>query len=1268
MCFSVYGGGVWSADKRRDDPDNLDEETRIVESSLASTEAYSEADLREATAVSSLSIVERPEYDAWREEIRGLGGPSSLLHFNEGVKNQIELSTTHPGGLPQFISGNKILLSQLIRDDLALRQAKIGAGRVTDKAVEMRTERGLETVHLAIGVATWSFEGDEFCAPVLLRPLAIRRYGSDFEMKLKQRPFVNRALVRALYEQFGVRINAAELLQLSQSSGVFKPQPVIDRLRQIASGIDGFQVQPRLVVSTFHDVAHELIDALGPLEHPVVDAVCGSEAAKERLAKSFDQVTQTSLDERAPETDSHLASADSQQEEVLAHVKAGNSIAVRTLPGTGGTQTVVNAIGSLVKAGKRVLVVSPRRATLDGISYRLGRVGLPGLATSPRTLRRNLVEGISRSENAKQGLNREVDEALVRLRTVLADYQNALVSPDARLGVSPLDALHALSNLTREEIQPTTSVRLNDAGLEQLALDRTSVVEDLTEVARLGQFEFGPEDSPWYGVSFNSSEEADQAYRLAVELAETELPRLTSMAGDVISQTSMRPYNSVAELGIYLRLLTGIRETLDRFVPEVFDRSLTEVIAAHAPRGSEDITGANRRRLKKLAREFVRPGVSVTDMYSRLVQIQQQRVLWQRYSEVVGARPKVPAEISDLVVAFQKTYQDLDSLDQVLDPEQQGERLRNLPLPDLALLMTELSRESEVLKNIQERTALVERLGRAHLTPLLDDLSTRHVHADHVANELEQAWWQSALEYLLRTNESLLHANTSVIERLESDFRLVDDAHQRTNGQALAAELSQAWKVAVLDHPEEAQALRRALRAGEVTAAQLEADAPNLLGVLSTVWSVSPYEVSDLPKQAKFDAVLLVDSSAMTFAEALPAITRASQVVAFGDPVVQHPAPFTIGVGLSAPEAELTSAFDELAEVLPEFHLTQSYRAGGADLIQLVNDRFYDGRIESLPWAGSFLGHSSITHEYVEGGQGLPDREAGAVESPDAEVERVVQLVLRHASEHAQESLMVITASQTHAVRVQQAVLRMFAKFPDYREFLLSERAEPFVVLTLEQAMAQSRDRVIFSVGYGRTPHGRVLSNFGSLTEPGGERLVAVAMTRARRAMTIVTSFLPEDLESTRLRHGVKELASVLSAKITPTVPKVLPSEQDPMLTELASELEALGLRVALDYQGRIPLAAAYGDKAVAIDLDADVREQSLRETLRLRPTVLRRLGWHYHRVHCFDLFADPAEVALRIARTLGYEVAEGSELSDETGQVPVLGENTDANATQAIE
>ncbi|MGO3734175.1 MAG: AAA family ATPase [Canibacter sp.] len=1187
----------------------------------------------------------RAVHREWRRELATIGGRNPLLHFEDELRNRIDLSTTHPGGLAQFITGQKILLSVLIRDDLALRHARVAAGRVTDKAAEMRNVRGLETVHLGVGIANWTFEGEKFCAPVLLRPLAIRRFGRDYELKLKKQVTVNPDLIQALRDQFGIVVNARTLLELSQAEGVFKPQPVIDRLRQMAAGVHGFSVQPRLVVSSFRGVASDMVKDAVNLDTTLLNAVCGSRAARAQLRNSYRPVTAVPPNERSPETDRNLYDADAEQDDVIAQIEAGHSLVVRTLPGAGGTQTVVNALGGLVRSGKSVLVVSPRRATLDGIAHRLSRVGLPGLATTPHRLRRSLVDAIRRNEQPADLLSQDIDQALVRLRGVLGEYQTALDEKDSQLEASPVQALRELARLAAAEHPPQTTVRLSDGALRSLALERGQLAEALTEVARLGQFQYGPEDSPWYGVSFSNSEDAKKAYQRAVDLSESKLPRLFSLADEVIEQTNLREFETVAELGVYLRLLSGIRETLDRFSPDVFDRSLTEVIAAHAPRGNDNMNQGDRRRLKKLAREYVRPGGQVTDMYSRLVSIQQQRVLWQRYCTIAGARPEVPTGISDVLSAFQSVFEDLELLDEVLEVRADEDRLRNLSLTDLSNRIGALAQESEVLQNIQERTSIVEQLRAAELEDLLDDLSVRHTPAELVASELEQAWWQSALEFMLRENPALLSANTGLVERLESDFRLVDDAHAGGNGAVLATQLADAWRVAVLDNRSEATALRESLKRANPTPERLIEEAPSLMATLAPVWTLSPYEVAQLPRDHTFDCVLLVDAAAMSLVEVLGAVRRGTQVVAFGDPVIQHPAPFQTAVtAAELPESDHVkhSAFDALATVVPELALTRSYRAGGADLTQLVNGRFYDNEIETMPWAGTYLGRSSITHEYVRSGQGLPDEHTGAVESTDAEVERVVRLVLAHANEHPRESLMVITASTKHAARVRQSVYAAFAKFPENRDFLLGEHAEPFTVATLEESTALSRDRVIFSIGYGRTPHGRVLSNFGALGEPGGRRLIAVAMTRARRAMTIVSCFRPEHLDTSRVKHGVAELAEVLTSERAHDLPPELPAEQDPMMADLAERLTQLGLVVTLGYGGgSIPLAASYEDRAIAVDIDFSGEDDDLRHTLRLRPAVSRRLGWHYHRVQSFDLFADPDQVARRIARIVGYNVRQ---------------------------
>ncbi|WP_244632048.1 hypothetical protein [Microbacterium sp. Se63.02b] len=448
-------------------------------------------------------------------------------------------------------------------------------------------------------------------------------------------------------------------------------------------------------------------------------------------------------------------------------------------------------------------------------------------------------------------------------------------------------------------------------------------------------------------------------------------------------------------------------------------------------------------------------------------------------------------------------------------------------------------------------------------------------------------------------------------------------------------------RIAIVDEPQQSQHLRRALTQPGATTAQIVSAAPTLVDVLAPVWISSPYLVPEIPESVEFDTVLLVDAAAINLAEAAPAIRRARQVVAFGDPVTQRPTPFDIAVDPEESwEAEVpfddVSVFERLSELLPVMTLTRSYRAGGEDLAELINDAFYGGEIVSLPWAGSYLGRGSLSVDYVEGGTGTPDPVSGAVESPDAEVARVVTLVVEHAVHRPAESLMVVTASARHAERVRAAVTSAFAGRSDVADFVGRDTAEPFAVLTLEESVAESRDRVIFSLGFGLTKHGRVLSDFGDLSTPDGERLLTVGMTRARRSMVLVSSIRPSSFDDGRLEHGAATLMSILGGLAARSRDARLEDLADPLTLALARELRRLGASVDVDYRGLLPLVAQHAGKAVVIESDPESRGESLRETLRLRPHVLRRLGWHYVRVHAFDLYSDPATVATRIAAVLG--------------------------------
>jgi REase_MTES_1575 len=233
---------------------------------------------------------------------------------------------------------------------------------------------------------------------------------------------------------------------------------------------------------------------------------------------------------------------------------------------------------------------------------------------------------------------------------------------------------------------------------------------------------------------------------------------------------------------------------------------------------------------------------------------------------------------------------------------------------------------------------------------------------------------------------------------------------------------------------------------------------------------------------------------------------------------------------------------------------------------------------------------------------------------------------------------------------------RVLPELPDVAEVLAPEvGVEPFFVKAVDEAQGDTRDAVVLSVGYGRTPHGRVLHRFGAIGEPGGERRLAVAATRARRRMTVVSAFGASDLDPARLSaEGPRLLRDLLAACEVAAHPDgrapeggaasaegpdaAVPTGPDAVLEDLATRLRAQGLRVAQGYGtsgSGIDLAVGEegGPLLVAVEADgpAYAATASTRERDRLRVEHLQRLGWTHLRIWTTDVFRDPAREVARV-------------------------------------
>ncbi|MEY4494780.1 MAG: hypothetical protein RL570_895, partial [Actinomycetota bacterium] len=305
----------------------------------------------------------------------------------------------------------------------------------------------------------------------------------------------------------------------------------------------------------------------------------------------------------------------------------------------------------------------------------------------------------------------------------------------------------------------------------------------------------------------------------------------------------------------------------------------------------------------------------------------------------------------------------------------------------------------------------------------------------------------------------------------------------------------------------------------------------------------------------------------------------------------------------------------------------------------LINREFYQNRIQFLPTAGEYQGEKNFTLELVTEDNRAKTTIEGATESLDAELNHTVELIFNHALWHPQQSLLVASASKVHADRIRAAVLEGLKSRSSLVAFFDLHGREKFEVTPIAELTHRLADRVIFSLGFGRTSHGAVLSNFGQLSEPDGRRYLANLLVSAREQITVVSCFDADDMPNDRLANGALILKDLLKA--SSARPEPASQVLDPMLSDLSLRLKKLGARVDDGFSRELPLIASFAKTSAVIEPDWSIPGQSRTEKFRIRPGLLTSMGWKYVRVYSFELFSDPQSVAIRIAEQLGLQVSK---------------------------
>jgi very-short-patch-repair endonuclease len=1136
------------------------------------------------------------------------------------------------------------------------------------RAKTAREEQGINILYLSFGFITWrdSQKGELCKSPLVLVPVELTReaIGRPYQLGMLEDDLVlNPTLQEALRQFYGIKLPSVD--NDLDAPGLLR---LYDELRGCITNQPGWFIEPGVVLDVF--TYHKQMIVVDLKAHdaqlksnPLVLTISLRDFVLPRSGS--DPIPANQLDDKVPpDMTFQILDADSSQQEAIQVAKSGISFVLQGPPGTGKSQTISNIIAEFIADGKKVLFVSAKMAALTVVQDRFKKAGLGDFCLQVHSHKRNKREVI---DELRQSLefppvdtpyNVRVNNLdLQMVRNQLNEYVRALHRPQF---VQQLSAFTLYGELDKLRDAPKMQFMIPAAKVELLTFGKQIVcIEKMMTCTNVIK---NYSKHPWYGCTI-------------IESSVQKCSELQALFKGLSDDISAMP-NITQELAFLYEMPEGPKTLNDT-------RTFFEFAGNYLPAVMQIPVGAILERFQKhytAITRFVRPQ------------------FWRDRSQIKkvtrnGVLPKTQKLIADLSSA--QRFQSQKQPDRVFTPSSKNEQLllqKGQPLIEhIRVKVSQLSSffqptdRPDYLKNIEDKNLLEIQSVCQYLINQLEKLEewvtfqSHYREADHlgiapfvkeaITHRLPGKQWENGFLrrfYLLYLDKILNHepilaqfkgdAHQQLVDHFrELDHELIENARIRIREKVLADRPQASWMNA--PSSEEAILRRESNKKRRIKPLRiLFAEIPGLILRLRPCLMMSPLTVSQLldPDKYLFDLVVFDEASQIHTEEAVGAIMRGKQVIVVGDRHQLPPTSFFETLD-AEDESDEDNSEEDLDSVLDECDgsgminkmLAWHYRSRDESLIAFSNHHFYADRLLTFPSADTSNKGTGVSFVHVPEGVYKRSGRRNPVEA-----RKVVDMILAHYQTVPGHSLGVVTFSQAQRDTIQIELDQALRSRSNLQHYFSESADEPFFVKNLELVQGDERDVMIFSVGYAKDEAGKFLLNFGPLNKEGGERRLNVAVTRARYAVKLVASFLPEDIDTTRTnsrgvhllrsymtlaRDGLKALYADL--QVTEDANVESPFEQD--VYEALSR-KGLMLKKQVGVSGyRIDLAVVdpkqQGHFLLGIECDGAAYHRSFtaRDRDRLRQEVLEGLGWRIHRIWSRDWFENPSQEITKVINAL---------------------------------
>ncbi len=1243
----------------------------------------------------------------WTRDLFDLTGRNPLLNYRDLKKGTLDLSDLDSEAVARLMRGDKITLTDIVGPDPgppsgpedrewkdARRDVSERLRAIHNKARTLYEERGIAVLYLAAGFVRWTRPdtapgSTDPYAPILMSPLQIEPRGArtEYTLTTTDEPSVNEGMLFLLRDHFGLEVDPGDLLDDTdiedpQGGGLELVDRVRRRLERLCEKVDGFATDSRLVVGTFSyhtlPMVRDLRDNVDALAgHDLVAALAGDESARSVLRADIVHVP-VDLPDRIPAADEYLVlDADSSQNCAINMALAEQSLVIEGPPGTGKSQTIANLIAAGMARGWQILFVAEKRAAIDAVIKRLDQVGLGGLVldlhgvkVTKRELAERVKSALDRHSSALPPSAAQTHRRLEKARADLTAHRNAVHEERSPWRVSHHRAVGELLAVGKR-LPGVDGVNLGPEAVLVPVERFEELVEACGEWAASGRSLLDG-SSPWSGTVIDNDDDVDAALE-AVELLGSRVPALRDSAGRHARASGLPIPTTVTAARTQLDLRRRVDDLAGSVDPVAIwsldlDELENELLAGDkGPIGRllAAMTDSRYRRAKQalrpLWRRTRRPGGRAA-----LLAVRRARSLlddWRRLAP--GEDPVPDVDAGDLAATLDEMTPALELLGRSF-PERD---LTEMTFVELGEWLDALDDDHVTANRLSHLARQREQLVESGLRPIVEAAERGDVAPDQVADLVRLSWWQK-VERRIRRDEATLAAFDGQRQREVLDtFRESDRRHIETNAERVARRVAEAATRARDEHPEQDRILQSEVRKKRPKLGPRklsEVTGPVLRSVLPC-WTMSPLLVAQtLPPASIFDLVIFDEASQITPKPSVGPLLWVRVAVVTGAERQLPPTRFFETAAADADDGEdddelddhrgFESVLAQLGGLLPRRPLTWHYRSRDEKLIAFSNREIYDGSLTTFP---SALDGDCLDFVLV-GGTG----DGRTTATNRAEVRHVVELMLEHARERPDESLGVIAMGLRHANQIDDELNRRLTSgevpagvIEWFENQEVDER--PFIK-SIEQVQGDERDAIILTVGYCKTPDGRLPHRFGPINQEGGERRINVAVTRARRRMLVVSTITHLDIDPERSSaRGVEVLRNFL--RYAQSRGRELDTtrggaELNPFESDVRERLEREGLKLHPQYGVagyRIDFAVEHPDRpgefVLAIEADGASYHSSptARDRDRLRQENLERLGWRFHRIWSTHWFNDRegavAEVMRAYAEALRGGVGGGS-------------------------